>query len=90
MAANMLHGASNVVGNVTSGGTESILIAMMGYRQQARTRGIETPEVICAHTAHPAIDKACHYFNMKLVKLLANENHQLDPAEVRAHVNSNT
>ena len=36
MTASMLHGDANVVGNVTSGGTESILCAVKAYRDRAR------------------------------------------------------
>ena len=36
MTASMLHGGGHVVGSVTSGGTESILMAMKTYRDMAR------------------------------------------------------
>lgn len=36
MTASMLHGDADVVGNLTSGGTESILCAVKAYRDQAR------------------------------------------------------
>ena len=36
MTADMLHGDANVVGSVTSGGTESILCAIKTYRDRAR------------------------------------------------------
>jgi len=36
MTASMLHGNDQVVGSVTSGGTESILMAMKTYRDMAR------------------------------------------------------
>ena len=36
MTASMLHGNSEVVGSLTSGGTESILIAVKTYRDRAK------------------------------------------------------
>jgi glutamate/tyrosine decarboxylase-like PLP-dependent enzyme len=92
MTVSMLHGEkTGAVGLLSSGGTESILIAMFGYREWALQRGITNAEIICSHTAHPAVDKACHYFGLKLVKILARSNdHKLDPADVRAAINSNT
>ncbi|CUG85204.1 sphingosine phosphate lyase-like, putative [Bodo saltans] len=51
------------------GGTESVLLAMLAYRNQALAQGIERPEVVCAATAHPAFDKAEQYFGMRLVKV---------------------
>ena len=46
MVGNMFHALSNICGNVTSGGTESILMALKTYRDMARdTRGITDPEM---------------------------------------------
>ena len=36
MTAGMLHGGEHAVGVMTSGGTESILLAMFAYRERAR------------------------------------------------------
>jgi len=87
----LLHGEDcGAEGLLTSGGTESILIAFHGYREQARQRGIDEPEVICCVTAHPAIDKACHYFGMKLTKLSADESTlRLTRAIVEPSINAN-
>ena len=48
MTASMLHGDVNVVGNITSGGTESILCAVKAYRDRARHLypGITQPEMV--------------------------------------------
>ena len=50
MVANMLHGDGRVVGSVTSGGTESILMAMKSYRDRARHLfpHIKQPEIVRA------------------------------------------
>lgn len=48
---------------MTSGGTESLLLACKAYRDYAREKkGIKWPEIVCAVSAHAAIDKAAHYF----------------------------
>ena len=47
MVANMLHGDEKVVGSMTSGGTESILMAMKSYRDRARH--------LFPHIKHPEI-----------------------------------
>ncbi len=58
-----------VVGTTTSGGTESILLAMKTYRDWARAeKGITEPEVVAPETAHPAFDKAAHLFCIKLIR----------------------
>jgi glutamate/tyrosine decarboxylase-like PLP-dependent enzyme len=71
MTLDMLHGEAvtdgTPVGVVTTGGTGSILHAMLAYRERARQdRGITRPNVIKPETAHPAFDKACHLFGIEL------------------------
>jgi sphinganine-1-phosphate aldolase len=54
-------------GLVTTGGTGSILHAILAYREHAaQTRDIHRPNVIKPETAHPAFDKACHLFGVEL------------------------
>src|SRR5215467_12221313 len=68
MTAAMLGGghadpAAPLAGTVSSGGTESILLAMKTYRDHARARrGIAEPEIVAPVTAHAAFDKAARYF----------------------------
>src|SRR4029453_3456152 len=43
-----------VCGAISSGGSESIMLPMLAYREQARAeRGITAPEMVVPHTAHP-------------------------------------
>jgi sphinganine-1-phosphate aldolase len=54
-------------GMVTSGGTGSILHAVLAYREHARaTRGVTRPNLVKPETAHPAFDKACELFGVEL------------------------
>jgi sphinganine-1-phosphate aldolase len=54
-------------GMVTSGGTGSILHAVLAYREHARAeRGVERPNFVKPETAHPAFDKACELFGVEL------------------------
>jgi sphinganine-1-phosphate aldolase len=54
-------------GVVTSGGTGSIMHAVLAYREWARQeRGITAPNLVKPETAHPAFDKACHLFGVEL------------------------
>ena len=65
----IFNGGPEVCGTMTSGGTESILMAMRAYRQAGYERGIRYPEIVCADTAHCAFNKAADYFKMKLTKV---------------------
>lgn len=70
MTAHMLHGDEHVVGFMSSGGTESILLAMFCYRQRARKLHpkITHPEVVAPVTIHPAFDKAAELFGLYIRK----------------------
>ncbi|MEL6867577.1 MAG: aspartate aminotransferase family protein [Bacteroidota bacterium] len=69
MAARLFGGDEEVVGSMTSGGTESILMAVKTAREWAKKHRPEVhhPEVVLAASAHPAFHKACHYFGVKAV-----------------------
>jgi len=54
-------------GTTTSGGTESIIMAVKTHRDWARdVKGITNPEIIIPSTAHAAFDKAGAYFKIKV------------------------
>ena len=60
---------SEPAGLVTTGGTGSILHAVLAYREHGRgDRGITRPNFIKPETGHPAFDKACHLFGIELRK----------------------
>ena len=94
MTVDMLHGRTEhvrAVGLLSSGGTESILLAVLAYREQGRAKGIEKPEILAGISAHPALTKACHYFNVTLTKLpLCPSSLQLLPDTVEKALSSNT
>lgn len=79
-------------GVVTTGGTGSILHAMLAYREWARQeKGITAPNVIKPETAHPAFDKACHLFGIELRKAPVDPvTTQVDVDWVADHIDSRT
>jgi glutamate/tyrosine decarboxylase-like PLP-dependent enzyme len=72
MALDLMHAEAAVAsghepaGLVTTGGTGSILHAILAYRELGARRGISRPNVIKPETAHPAFDKACHLFGVEM------------------------
>lgn len=53
---------------MTTGGTESIMMAVKAYRDYAiNEKGIKHPQIVLPTTAHPAFDKAAAYLKMKIV-----------------------
>jgi glutamate/tyrosine decarboxylase-like PLP-dependent enzyme len=65
--ADLFHGGDECRGTLTSGGTESILMALKTARDWGRAeRGIERAEIVIPITAHPAFKKAAHYLDLKV------------------------
>lgn len=92
MTLHMLNGPDEAVGTMTSGGTESILLAMFCYRQRARRLHpkIRHPEVVAPQTIHPAFDKAAELFGLRLVKTPVDANRKALPEEMEKQISSNT
>jgi len=91
--AELLRGDDQVVGNVTTGGTESIMLAVKTARDWARATkpSIQQPEMILSQTAHAAFHKAAHYLGLKLVIVPFDEkSYQTDVQAMRAAVTENT
>jgi len=90
-AARLQHGGPETCGVVTSGGTESCLLAVKTYRDLARaTRGVRKPEMIVPTTAHVAWFKASEYFDVELRLLPLDERLHADVSKLEAMVNRDT
>jgi len=80
-----------IVGAVTSGGTESIMLAVRTYRDfAAKTRGIKHPELVAPLSAHAAFEKAAQAFGVKLVRTPLDQAYCADVEAMAAAVNRNT
>lgn len=80
-----------ICGSVTSGGSESILLAIKTYRDWARaTRGITAPELVLPTSAHAAFHKAGQYFNIELKQVPLDSEYRADMAAVEAAITPNT
>ncbi len=71
MALDLMHAGdvtdATPAGLVTTGGTGSILHAVLAYREHAaRHRGIDRPNFVKPETGHPAFDKACRLLGIEL------------------------
>lgn len=80
-SADLMNGDSETVGNMTSGGTESILCAVKAAKTYALKQNPNVkPEIVVPQSAHPAFDKACYYFGINLIHV------PVDPTTFRADV----
>jgi sphinganine-1-phosphate aldolase len=91
MCANLLGGNDQVTGSLTSGGTESILMAVKTARAWGKNiRKIDHPEIILPSTAHPAFHKACYYFGLKAVVIPVGTDYRVQPKAMEAAITENT
>ena len=86
MTLDMLHAdavtAGEPAGMVTSGGSGSILHAVLAYREQARARGVDRPNIVKPETGHPAFDKAGYLLGVEVRRA------PVDPVSTRADLDA--
>jgi len=92
MVAELFHGNSRTCGTVTSGGTESILLAVKAYRDWARDeKGIMNPEILVPKTVHAAFDKAAQLLGIKIRHVPVNpDTCKVDLRQMHKMINGNT
>lgn len=92
MTLRLFHGYENCCGVMTSGGTESILLACKAYRDfAADKRGITQPNMVVPITIHAAFEKAAHYFGIELIHAPVDQNTFRFTLQIaKRYVNRNT
>lgn len=73
------------MGNVTSCGTESLLLAMKTYRDY---RGYG--DVIMSSTGHPGINKGCHYVGLNVVEIPVDKDKKMSIKHLKRSISSKT
>ncbi|VDM28145.1 unnamed protein product [Toxocara canis] len=86
----LLHGGTSSCGTVTSGGTESIILACLAYRNRAYERGIRRPEMIVPVTAHSAFDKASQLLHIRIHHVPVDKNQRADIGAMKRAINNET
>lgn len=103
MALDLMHGDAataaghDIAGMVTSGGSGSIMHAMLAYRDHARETGLEgrgvitNPNVVKPETSHPAFDKGCHLFGIEVRNVPVDpDTTTVRPEVMAAEIDENT
>jgi sphinganine-1-phosphate aldolase len=90
MTASMLGGEGFACGTVTSGGTESILLAMKTYRDRAHAEGNTKPAMVVPSSAHAAFDKASSYFGIEKITVPVGSDFKADPRAMSRAVTRST
>lgn len=92
ICCNLFNGGQNSCGTVTSGGTESIILACKAYRDYAKeVRGISNPVMVVPVTAHAAFDKAAALMDMGIIHVPVDPNtHKVDVKAMRRSISRST
>ena len=91
MTASLLDAPPDAAGFLTTGGTESLLMAVKAARERGRKeRGISEPEMVLPTSAHAAFDKAAHYFGVEAIRVPVGDDFRADPDAMADAVNDNT
>lgn len=83
-----LPGPDGTVGTITSGGTESCLLAVQGARDSRPD--VAHPTMVVAETVHPAFHKGAHYFGVEARVVPVGDDLRADPTAMAAAIDDST
>lgn len=90
MVSDLLHGGPDAAGFMTTGGTESILLAVKAARGRGRERGVTAPEMVLPTTAHAAFEKGAEYFGVRSVRVPVGDDFRADPVAMARAITPDT
>ena len=92
MGLDLLQAPEGAVGNITSGGTESIILAVKACRDEAASKGrdVHGARIVAPRSAHPAFDKAAHYLGLEVVRVPVAADFTADVDAVSAAIDDRT
>uniref|UniRef100_A0A0K0EGF4 sphinganine-1-phosphate aldolase n=1 Tax=Strongyloides stercoralis TaxID=6248 RepID=A0A0K0EGF4_STRER len=91
MCCNLMNGNDETCGSMSTGGSMSILLACLAYRNKALDKGIQFPELVAPTSVHAAFMKGAELFRMKLVLIpLDPLTYKVDLKKMEKSINKNT
>lgn len=92
MGLSLLHGPEGAAGNITSGGTDSINMAVKAARDYAiADRELTgTPNIVAPWSAHPAFDKAAKMMSLELRRIPVGDDLLADVTTMGDACDNNT
>ena len=93
MALNLFHAPESAAGNMTSGGTESIVMAIKACRDWNRAKR-QNPthrgNIVAPLTAHPAFEKGAHLMDLEVRRTPITPDLRADPEAMAAATDADT
>jgi glutamate/tyrosine decarboxylase-like PLP-dependent enzyme len=92
MVRSLLSADDGAAGIFTSGGTESIFLAVQAARAWAREAKprVATPEIVAPYSAHPALSKAAHLLGLSVKRVPVGADHRADVEAMEAAITDAT
>lgn len=91
MALSLLGGGPSAGGTFTSGGSESIFLAMMAARNRARAqRGVARPNIVLPNSAHLTFDRAAEALGLEVRRVPVGADLRADVAAMAARMDAET
>jgi sphinganine-1-phosphate aldolase len=86
-----LQAGDDGAGFMTSGGTESILMAVKAARERGRREfAINEPNIVLPTSAHAAFEKGCYYFGLQSRRVAVGADWRADVGAMEAAIDANT
>lgn len=92
MGLSLFHAPDTGVGTMTTGGTESLLLAVKTCRDWSRTHRPQArkPNIVAPMSVHPAFDKAAHLMDIEIRRTPLASDCRADPKAMAAAIDENT
>ena len=91
MGLQLLHGPSGAAGHMTSGGTDSITMAVKAARDYARSKNLPEPfNLVIPYSAHPAFDKAAALMSLEIRRVPVTDGYLADVPAMSEHIDAST
>lgn len=92
MGLSLLHAPEGATGTITSGGTDSITMAVKAARDYARAeKGVSGPtNLVAPYSAHPAFDKAAKLMDIEVRRIPVGDDLLADGSAMSTAMDDNT
>ncbi len=93
MVGNLFDLPSTGGGNITTGGTESTILALKAYKKLYMERTLFSffkPEVLCTRTVHAAVNKACELLDLRIVYVDLDDDYVMDTYDLTGKISPRT
>ncbi|MES0828142.1 pyridoxal phosphate-dependent decarboxylase family protein [Ruegeria sp. SCP11] len=91
MVKELFHAPENAAATITTGGSESIILALKTARDRARElKGIAEPNIIVPQSAYAVFNKLSHFLGIEVIQMDKSPDYRADVAGMKAAINKNT